>query len=49
MMTYQNTRTGVKITVPCQIFGKDWVLMDDKPVEKPSTGKPRQSRKKEQK
>lgn len=48
-MTYINTRTGIKITVPCPIYGKDWVLMEDKPAEKPSAGKPRQSRKKEQK
>lgn len=48
-MTYINTRTGVKITVPCPIYGKDWVLVEDKPAEKPSAGKPRQSRKKEQK
>ena len=48
-MTYVNTRTGTVITVPCPLVGKDWVLVEDKPAEKTSTGKPRQSRKKEQK
>lgn len=46
--TYRNTRTGAVIKVPCPVSGKYWELEHKQadPVEKPSTGKPRQSRKK---
>lgn len=44
---YQNTRTGQVITVPCKVNGKNWVLVETKadPVEKPSTGKTKSTRK----
>lgn len=46
--TYRNTKTGVTITVPCEVSGKYWELVKTKetPAEKPSAGKPKTSRKK---
>lgn len=45
--SYRNTRTGQIITVPCKVTGKNWVLVGTKedPVEKPSTGKSKSTRK----
>lgn len=44
---YRNTKTGATITVPCAVTGQNWELVKVKqdPVEKPSTGKPKSTRK----
>lgn len=44
---YKNARTWQVISVPCKVNGKNWILVETKadPVEKPSTGKPKTTRK----